>query len=141
MGDTMNTVDHREPVALGRLLARSALLGLFVPVVQGEYWDVKILQVVSALVVSLVLYGLENAILWPFRKRLSIRPLHSAAYRGALLYFLLTFATLGDWAQALGAGIAGALVAMGLFKLEDRIIKKLVKRNDASPSQETSLNK
>ena len=128
-----NTVDHREPFAFGRLLVRSVLLGAFVPVTQGEFWDVKIFQFVSALVVCLVLYGLEKAILWPFRKGLIIRPLYLAAYRGALLYALLIFAgSPGDVMGALGAGIAGALVAMGLFKLEDRIINKLVKRTGAS---------
>lgn len=62
----MNKVDHREPFAMGRLLIRSALLGFFVPVsqsdlwtllgflafgTQGELWDVKAVQVVSALVI------------------------------------------------------------------------------------------
>ena len=118
-----NTVDHREPFAFGRLLVRSALLGAFVPVTQGEFWDVIIIQVVSALVVCLVLYGLEKAVLYLFRKRVSIRPLHLAAYRGALLYGLLILGTSGDWARALGAGIGGALFAMLLFWLEHRIIK------------------
>ena len=139
MGDTMDKVDHREPLAFGRLLVRSALLGLIVPVTQGEFWEVKVIQVVSALVVCLILYGLEKAILWPLRKRLSIRPLHSAAYRGALLYALLTFD--GSPAGALGAGLVSGLIAMGLFKLEDRIINKFVKRNGAGPSRETSSDK
>ena len=126
MPDTMNAVDHHEPFAFWRLLIRSSIFGFLVPVREGEFWHVTILQVVSALVICLVLYGLEKTILWPFRKRLSIRPLHSAAYRGALLYALLILAgSPGDVMGALGAAIAGALVAMGLFKLESRIIIKL----------------
>lgn len=141
MGDATNTVDHQEPAAFGRLLVRSALLGSVVPVTQGEFWDVKIVQVVSALVVCLVLYGLEKAILWPFRKRLSIRPLHLAAYRGALLYALMILPSSGDWAGVLGAGIGGALAAMLLFMLEDGIIKKFVRRNGASTPHESSAGK
>lgn len=136
-----NTVDHREPFAFGRLLVRSVILGAFVPVTQGEFWDVKIVQVVSALVVCLVLYGLEKAVLYPFLKGVSIRPLHLAAYRGALLYALLILGTSGDWAQALGAGIGGALAALLLFKLEEGIVKLLAKRTAANPPHEAPLDK
>ena len=127
-----STNSHREPAAFGRLLVRSVLLGAFVHVTQGEFWDVKLVQVIFALVLCLVLYGLEKAVLWPFRKRLSIKPLHLAVYRGALLYALLILATSGDWAQALGAGIGGALVALLLFKFEDGIIKLFTKKSGAS---------
>lgn len=129
MGDSLHKVNYHEPVSFGRLLIRSALLGLLVPVTQGEFWDVKVVQVVFALVLCVVLYGLEKAILWPFRERLSIRPIHLATYRGSLLYTLMIFVSSGDWLEALGAGIAGALVAMGLFKLEDKI---LIKRSGVS---------
>jgi hypothetical protein len=124
--------NDREPAAFGRLLVRSALLGALVPVTQGEFWTVKIVQVGAALVVCLVLYGLEKAILWPFRRRVRVKPLHFAAYRGALLYGLLIFATSGDWARALGAAIGGALVALLLFKLEEGIMRSLVKRSGAA---------
>lgn len=127
-----NTIGHREPAAFGRLLVRSALLGALVPVTRGEFWEVKIIQIIAALVVCLVLYGLEKAILWPFRNRITLKPLHLAAYRGALLYGLLIFVTSGDWASALGAGIGGALAAMLLFKLEDGIVKLLAKKSTGS---------
>lgn len=136
-----NTIDHREPAAFGRLLVRSALLGALVPVTRGEFWEVKIIQIIAALVVCLVLYGLEKAILWPFRNRLTIKPLHLAVYRGALLYALLIFVTSGDWATALGAGIGGALAAMLLFKLEDGIVKLLAKRKSAGSLPEASAEK
>ena len=134
-----NTINHRELFAFGRLLVRSALLGAFVPVTHGEFWDVKIVQVVSALVVCLLLYGLEKAILWPFRKRLSIRPLYLAAYRGAFLYSLMSATwPSGNMASALGAilgaGLGGALGAMLLFKFEEGIVKLLVKKSSASTS-------
>ena len=128
-----NTNNHREPAAFGRLLVRSALLGAFVPVTQGEFWDVKLVQVISALVLCLVLYALEKAVLWPFRKRLSVKPLYLAAYRGALLYSVMNVAWLsGNLAKVLGeilgAGLGGALAALLLFKLEDGIIKLLTKK-------------
>ena len=63
-----STMGQREPAAFGRLLVRSALLGALVPVTRGEFWEVKIIQIIAALVVCLVLYGLEKAILWPFLK-------------------------------------------------------------------------
>ena len=141
MSDTMDKIDHHEPVEFGRLLIRSALLGFFVPVRQGDFWDAKFAQIVLALVVCLVLYGLDKAILWPFRKRLSMRPLHLAAYRGALLYALLILGTSGDWARALGAGIGGALAALLLFKLEEGIVKLLAKRTAANPPHEAPLDK
>ena len=128
-----NTNNHREPAAFGRLLVRSALLGAFVPVTQGEFWDVKLVQVISALVLCLVLYALEKAVLWPFRKRLSVKPLHLAAYRGAFMYSLMSATwPSGNMASALGAilgaGLGGALAALLLFKLEDGIIKLLTKK-------------
>lgn len=141
MSTETNTVDHREPFALGRLLVRSVILGAFVPVTQGEFWDVKIVQVVSALVVCLVLYGLEKAVLYQFLKRVSIRPIHLAAYRGALLYALLMLGTSGDWAQALGAGIGGALAALLLFKLEEGIVKLVSKRTTTNPPHEAPSDK
>ncbi len=64
-----------ERLAFPRLLVRSAILGAFVPVTQGDFWDVKAVQVVSALVLCVVLYGLEKAVLYPFRKRMTIKPL------------------------------------------------------------------
>ena len=128
-----NTIGHREPAAFVRLLVRSALLGALVPVTRGEFWEVKIIQIIAALVVCLVLYGLEKAILWPFRNRIILKPLHLAAYRGALLlYGLLIFVMSSDWASALGAGIGGALAAMLLFKLEDGIVKLLAKKSTGS---------
>jgi len=132
MSDTPSTFSNPEPFAFGRLLVRSALLGLVVPVTQGEFWHVKVVQVGAALVLCLVLYGLEKAVLFPFRKSLSIRPLYLAAYRGAILYSLLIFATSGDWVQALGGGIGGALFAILLFWLEHQIIK-LVSRTPSTP--------
>lgn len=130
-----------EPFALGRLLIRSAILGSIVPVTQGEFWEVKAVQVVSALVICLVLYGLEKAVLWPFPTKLSIKPIHSAAYRGAVLYGLMTIAEFRDFYMALGACMAGALVAMGLFKLEEQIIRKLVERHGANTHKGTSSDK
>jgi len=91
-----------ERLAFPRLLVRSAILGALVPVTQGDFWDVKAVQVVSALVLCVVLYGLEKAVLYPFRKRMTIKPLHLAAYRGAVLSGLLIFVFSGDWAAALG---------------------------------------
>ena len=130
-----NTTAHREPAAVARLLVRSALLGALVPVMQGEFWQVKAVQVIAALVLCLVLLGLEKVILWPFRKRPSAKPLYLAAYRGAALYGLLILGTSGDWAQTLGAAIGGALAGLLLFKLEKGIVKLLAKRSSAgSPS-------
>lgn len=127
-----NSGNEREPAILGRLLIRSALLGALVPVgTQAAFWSVKLPQSVSGLVLGLVLYGLEKAVLFPFRKRLSIRPLHLAAYRGSLLYSLLIFAESADWAQALGAAIGGALAALLLFEAENRIIRLLAKNSSA----------
>lgn len=84
--------------------------------------------------ICLVLYGLEKAILWPFRNRLSIKPIHSAAYRGAVLYGLMDAGASGDFYRGLGAGIVAALIAMGLFKAEEGTIRKFVKRNGERPS-------
>ena len=124
----VDKVDNREPAALVRLLVRSALLGALVPVARGEFWEVKVVQIVSALVLCLVLYGLEQAIRWPLRNRVAIKPLTTAAYRGASLYGLLIFVTSGDWASALGGGIGGALAAMLLFALEEWVVKLFAKR-------------
>lgn len=134
----MTTADsstaNPERFAFPRLLVRSALLGAVVPVTQGEFWDVKLLQVASALVLCVVLYGLERAVLYPFRKRLIIKPLHSAAYRGALLYGLLSFS--GDWAGALGAAVGGALFAILLYWLENGVIRVILRTPSASAPPE-----
>ncbi|MEK6755210.1 MAG: hypothetical protein AABZ02_03560 [Bacteroidota bacterium] len=137
----MNNVDHREPAAFGRLLVRSAILGLLVPITQGDFWEGKAIQVAFALVICLLLYGLEKAVLWPFRKRQSIRPLYSAAYRGALVYSLLILARSGDIAEALGAGIGGALFAMLLFAIENWAIKLLGRGKSTVTAQETASEK
>jgi len=128
----VNAAANREPAAFARLLIRSALLGASVPVTQGEFWEVKVVQVVAALVLCLILLGLEKAILWPFRKRISVKPLYRAAYRGAALYGLLILATSADVAGALGATIGGALAALLLFKLEEWIMKLFVNKIAAS---------
>ena len=53
---TIEALDHHdEPHAMGRLLFRSALLALMVPVYEGEFWNVKAIQVVLALVLCLLL--------------------------------------------------------------------------------------
>ena len=124
-----STTATPERFAFPRLLIRSALLGAVVPVAQGEFWDVKILQIASALVLCVVLYGLEKAVLYPFRKRAIIKPLYSAAYRGALLYGLVSFS--GDWAGALGAAVGGALFAMLLYWLESGLLRVILRRPSA----------
>jgi len=134
----MNKVDHSEPFALNRLLIRSAILGLLVSyrlmfVTQGDFLWAKFNEIVLALMICLVLYGLEKAVLWPFRNRLSIKPIQSAAYRGALLCALMNGGLLGDWAMALGPGIVGALIAAALYKAEEGAIQKFVKRSDETP--------
>ena len=127
MGDAMTAADRPEPFAFLRFLVRSAILGAAVPVTQGEFWNVKVIQIASALVLCLVLYGLERLVRNAFQRPLEVRPIRLAAYRGALLYCLLTFSFSGDWlgvlAGALGAAIGGALFAMLLFWLERGIIK------------------
>lgn len=128
MTDTVSTTNHSERLAFLRLLVRSAILGLAVPVTQGDFWEVKAVQVAFALVLCLVLYGLEKAVLYPFRKRITIKPLHLAAYRGALLYGLLIFISSGDGARALGAGVGGALFAMLLFWLENGIMRMVYRK-------------
>ena len=137
----MTEVAYREPAAISRLLVRSALLGSLVPITQGDFWTGKVVQVVFAVVVCLVLFGLEKAILWSIRKRIAVRPLYSAAYRGALLYSALIFAKSGDIAEALGAGIGGALFAIVLFAIENGIIKLFDKGKSAASSQETATDK
>ena len=132
----MTDVPYREPAALGRLLIRSTLLGSLVPVTQGEFWAVKGIQVLVAVLVCLVLYGFEKAILWPVRKRIKVKPIYSAAYRGALLYAVLIFAKSADVAEALGACIGGALIAMLLFAIENGLIKLLEKGKSTAPSQD-----
>jgi hypothetical protein len=112
-----------------------------VPIAQGDFWTGKVVQVVFAVVVCLVLFGLEKAILWPIRKRIAVRPLYSAAYRGAFLYSALIFAKSGDIAEALGAGIGGALFAIVLFAIENGIIKLIDKSKSAASSQETAADK
>jgi len=125
-----------ERLAFPRLLVRSAILGALVPVTQGDFWDVKAVQVVSALVLCVVLYGLEKAVLYPFRKRMTIKPLHLAAYRGAVLSGLLIFVFSGDWAAALGgAALYGPLFAMLFFWVESGVIRA-VYRTPASPPLE-----
>ena len=123
MTTAMNTTSHSEQHAFPRLLLRSAILGSVVPVTHGEFWEVKAVQIVAALVLCVVLYGLEKAVLYPFRKRITVKPLHLAAYRGAVLYGLLIFVSSGDGAGALGAALGGALFAMLLFWLESSVIK------------------
>jgi len=125
-----STTAAPERFAFPRLLVRSALLGAVVPVTQGEFWDVKALQIASALVLCVVLYGLEKVVLYPIRKRVIIKPLHSAAYRGALLYALLSFS--GDWAHALGTAVGGALFAMLLYWLENGLLKMVFRRPSTS---------
>lgn len=121
-----------ERLAFPRLLVRSMILGAVVPVTQGEFWDVKAVQIVLALVLCIVLYGVEKAVLYPFRKRMTVKPLHTAAYRGALLYGLLIFGFSGDWAQSLGAGFGGALFAMLLFWLESGAVKLICRTQSPS---------
>jgi len=123
MTTVMNPAANLERLAFPRLLVRSMILGSVVPVTQGEFWEVKAVQIVLALVLCVVLYGVEKAVLYPFRKHMKIRPLHAAAYRGALLYGLLIFGFTGDWAQSLGAGLGGALFAMLLFWLESGALR------------------
>jgi len=130
MRTAMNNAAGSERFAFPRLLVRSMILGSLVPVTQGEFWDVKAVQVVLALVLCMVLYGVEKAVLYPFRKHMTFKPLHSAAYRGAALYGLLIFGVTGDWAQSLGAGLGGAVVAVALFSLENGVLKRI----DRTPS-------
>ena len=138
MNTAMSTTGYPERLAFPRLLVRSAILGAAVPVTQGDFWDVKAVQVVSALVLCVVLYGLEKAVLYPSRKRLTIKPLHLAAYRGAILYGLLTFFFSGDATIALGAALGGALFAMLLFALESGIIRAVYRTPSASaPNRES----
>jgi purine-cytosine permease-like protein len=129
-----STTAHPERFAFPRLLVRSALLGAVVPVTKGEFWEVKVLQIVSAVVLCVDLYCLEKAVRYPFRKRLLIKPLHSAAYRGALLYGLLSFS--GDWAGAMGAAVGGALFAMLLFWLENALLRVMLRTPPASAPPE-----
>ena len=129
-----STTANPERFAFPRLLVRSALLGAVVPVTQGEFWEAKVVQIASALVLCIVLYALEKAVLYPFRKRVVIKPFHSAAYRGALLYGLLSFS--GDWAGALGAAVGGALFAMLLYWLENGLIRVVIRTPSASAPPE-----
>ena len=86
-GNTREADDHHdEPHAMGRLLFRSALLALMVPVFEGQFWNVKAIQVVLALVLCLLLYGFEKIICWLSRNRLRTKPISSAAYRGGIVY-------------------------------------------------------
>ena len=78
-------IGHGEPAALTRLLIRSALLGLLVPVTHADFWEVKAFYVVTALVGCMLLWCLERVAVWPFRGKLSVKPLHRAGYRGAAL--------------------------------------------------------
>jgi len=134
MTTASSTTANPERFAFPRLLGRSALLGAVVAVTQGEFWDVKVLQIASALVLCVVLYGFEMAVLYPFRTRVIIKPLHSAAYRGALLYGLLSFS--GDWAGALGAVIGGALFAMLLYWVENGVIRVVLRTPSPSAPPE-----
>lgn len=127
-----DTDTSREPFAFLRLLIRSALLGLLVPVAQGDFWYVKAALAVAALVVCLVLYALEKAFLLLLRNRPNVKPTYRAACRGAVLYSLLTFAMTGDWATALGAAIGGALAAMFLFIVEGGIVRLFATQKDAA---------
>jgi len=139
MAENMKMGNHQEPYAFARLLVRSALLGAMLPVItQGDYWTAKLIQMISALVVCLILYGVEKAIYWPIRKKVSFKPLHLAIFRGALLIFVLNVVQSGDIAGALGASAMGALIAMLLFKLENKL---LVKRNGTTSSQEPAVDK
>ena len=130
MTTAISTTANSERFAFPRLLVRSALLGALVPVTQGEFWDVRVIQIASALLLCVVLYVLEMAVLYPFRKRVVIKPVYSAAYRGALLYGLLSFS--GDWAGALGAVVGGALFAMLLHWLENGLIRVVLRPSSAS---------
>lgn len=132
MTTVLNPAANPERLAFPRLLVRSVILGSVVPVTQGEFWDLKAVQIVLALVLCIVLYGVEKAVLYPFRKHVTIRPLHAAAYRGALLYGLLIFGFAGDWAQSLGAGLGGALFAMLLFWLESGALRLIYRRPSTS---------
>src|SRR5262245_41812605 len=128
MDDSMDMVDHHEPHAIRGLLFQSALLGLMTPVglplSEGVFWSVKAILVVSALVLCLLLYGLENTIHWLSQEMLHNKPSYAAAYRGGILYGLMTFAMHGDVFLTLGAIVGAYFIAMGVFKLEERYWKK-----------------
>lgn len=132
MTDSTNPAAHPERLAFPRLLLRSAILGFLVPVTQGDFWEQKTAQVVFALVICLVLYGLEKALLYPFRNRLTIKSQYAAGYRGGLLYGLMILISSGDWARALGAGLGGALAAMLLFLLENGIMRVIYRTPSAN---------
>ena len=72
----------------------------------------------------LLLYGLENTIHWLSQERLHAKPIYAAAYRGGILYGLMTFAMHGDVFLTLGAIVGAYFIAMGVFKLEERYWKK-----------------
>lgn len=109
---------------IGRLILRSAIIGATIPVYEGDFDTVKIFQMISAIVLSLILFGLERLFLWAFRIKTSIDPLKQAAFRGGILYGLLKLLTSGDPFKAIGAILGGAVMAYLLFKLEEVIIKK-----------------
>lgn len=114
-----NSTDHREPAALARLVIRSVLLGAVVPVTQ---------EVIPAVLLCLILYGIEKVIVKLFRMQLNMKPLYLAGYRGGLMYALLNFMMWNNYASAVGASIGGGLAAMFLFILEDRIVIFLAKK-------------
>lgn len=139
----MSDLENQDKPTVIRLVARSALLGaVSSPITQGEYWYDVATQAIAGVVVCLILYGLEKVVLWPVRKRsLNIKPLHSAAYRGALLLFVMSVAKSGDMAQALGASLGGALFAMLLFVIERWVIKQMSRKGGTNAAHESNPEK
>ena len=134
----MSNVDNRERAPITRLVFRSALLAAVSDTItHGEYWYALAAQAVAGIVICLVLFALEKAALWPFRKRpRNVKPLYVAAYRGALLLFMMSAVKSGDIALALGASVGGALFAMLLFAIEHWVIKLLSRKASTSASEE-----
>ena len=133
MLSTMSTTTHPERFTFPRLLIRAALLGATVPVMhESDFGYVKLIQILAALLLCVVLYGVEMAALYAVRGRISIKPYQSAGYRGGLLGGLLSLLFFGDWVGALGASIPAALIAMLLFGAENSLIKWLFRTPVAS---------
>jgi len=122
-----NTTINHEPAAFSRLIIRSAILGAITP--SNEYKYIYLITI--AVMLCLLFYGLEKFSLWALRKNHSITPLYLAAYRGAALYATLHLVLLDlhDLAGAMGAGLGGGVASYFLFKLEDKVIKLVSKKN------------
>jgi hypothetical protein len=88
-----------------------------------EFWTMEAIHIVFALLLCLLLYGFENAIHRLSQNRLRVKPIYAAAYRGGILYGLINLIVHGDVYEMLGASLIGFFIAMGLFKVEELVLR------------------